>query len=221
MNYQFAQERNDPCFAGGQLHIERSQYTEVFRFIKSGKEKWKAEIDTVHGDYGMFLGNVFRPLGNSHLLIESWYEHSRGGHSNATISVCNARQLLFSAREDIRAPFLFAEKKGRLHSILLLRHLRKSKVPRSNSQVSLHHELVEYEIGTGGVGRTAELCVSPSQLIDHMGLQPEEFADRGWAFAVCFNMNKAGEAYLKVSQPSSKTAGTLRLAIEASFRAGS
>ncbi|MBL4636717.1 MAG: hypothetical protein JKY56_22900 [Kofleriaceae bacterium] len=71
------------------------------------------------------------------------------------------------------------------------------------------------------MGRTAELWVSPSQLIDRMGLQPEEFAHRVWAFSVRFDTNKAGEAYLKVSQPSSKTAGTLSLAIEASFQAGS
>ena len=219
MKYQFAPERSDPCFAGGQLHIEHRQHTELFSFTKGGKEKWNAEIDTVHRGYGMFLENVFHPLGNDHLLTESWYEHSRGGHSNAVIAVCNARQLLFSAREDLRIPFLFAEKKGRLHSILLLRHIRESKMPKNNSRCSIHHELVEYRVSSGAVGRTAELWVSPKELTNRMGLQPEEFENRGWAFSVRFDKNKAGEAYLKVTQPSSKTAGTLALEIEASFRA--
>lgn len=47
-----------------------------------GKHSWKLQFNCPFGGWGMFLESSFLPLNEEYFLFVTWYEHSRGGHTN-------------------------------------------------------------------------------------------------------------------------------------------
>ncbi len=216
MSYVFSKQARDAKFAGGGLRIRaEGPGEEEISFFKEGKTRWHAMVPTVHGRSGMFREHRHFPLSQDHVLVASYYEHSRGGHTNSMVSVCNTRGVSFTERIDPLTPFLIETSGSRALTVLMLEEMPTSSKEPDDAELLLGYQLRVFGLGKRAERQRIPLRAKRNELREVFHLTSEELVTRERRFPLRFEEKKSGAKYIQIRSPfPERSHGRLQLNLD-------
>ena len=217
-SYLLCRKASDSSFAGGTVKVEATTPGDEERisFSQNGKEVWHALVPTAHGRNGWLREHRFFPIAEDHLLVSSHYEHTRGGHTNAMVLLCNTQGVCCTERLEPTTPMLVVHKRSRAQALYILDRAASPSPQPVDGEYLLGTTLRAFSMSRRGASHSVLALRTRRELVHEvLGVPREPFENESWTFPIRFEESKSGAIFIEVtSPPGSPGQGRMKLALD-------